>query len=52
VQSQSSNDIELGDFIARDLRALLSHQQKTAVVDAYNVASAPEKQFIEQTIGY
>jgi hypothetical protein len=46
-----SSDIELRELISRDLRLLLAHQQKSAIVSAYNAASPAGKQFIEQTVG-
>jgi hypothetical protein len=43
-------DIELRDSISREVRLLITHQQKSAIFAAYNVASSGGKQFIEQTI--
>jgi hypothetical protein len=45
------SDIELRDFISREVRVLFTHQQKSAVVAAYNAAPPAGRQFIERTIG-
>jgi hypothetical protein len=39
VHSETFSDIELRDFITREVRLLFTHQQKSAIVAAYNAAS-------------
>ena len=51
THSETFSDIELREFISRDMRLLLAHQQTTALASAYNTASASGKHFIEQTVG-
>jgi hypothetical protein len=43
-------DIELRDSISREVRLLIAHQQRSAIVAAYNTAQPAGRQFIEQTI--
>jgi hypothetical protein len=50
VQLDGSNDIEMRQFISRDLRMLLAQNRKSAIAEAYNVASPADKRFIESTI--
>jgi hypothetical protein len=50
VQLDGSKDIEMRQFISRDLRMLLAQNQKSAIAEAYKVASPSEKRFIESTI--
>jgi hypothetical protein len=50
VHSDAFSDIELRDSISREVRLLFSHQQKSAIVAAYNAAPSVGRQFIEQTI--
>jgi hypothetical protein len=50
VHSDAFSDIELRDSISRDARLLLAHQQRSAIVAAYNAAPSVGRQFIEQTI--
>jgi hypothetical protein len=50
AQLDGSKDIEMRQFVSRDLRMLLAWNQKTAIAEAYNVASPSEKRFIESTI--
>ena len=50
VQLDGSDDIELRQFISRDLRMLLAQNRKSAIAEAYNVASPADKRFIESTI--
>jgi hypothetical protein len=50
VQLDGPKDIEMRQFISRDLRMLLAQKQKSAIAEAYNVASPSEKRFIESTI--
>jgi hypothetical protein len=50
AQSEFVEDVELRDFISRDVRLLLARHQNAAVAAAYNSASASGKPFLEQTI--
>ena len=50
VRADPFSDIELRDFISREVRVLFTHQQKSAVVAAYNAASPAGRQFMEKTI--
>jgi hypothetical protein len=50
VHSDAFTDIDLRDSIRREVRQLFSHQQKSAIVAAYNTASSAGRQFIEQTV--
>jgi hypothetical protein len=50
AQLDGSKDIEMRQFISRDLRMLLARNQKSAIAEAYNVASPSGKRFIESTI--
>ena len=50
AQSDVFSDIELRDSISREVRLLFTHQQKSAIVAAFNAASPAGRQFIEQTI--
>jgi hypothetical protein len=50
VHSDAFSDIELRDSISRDVRLLFTHQQKSAIVAAYNAAPSVGRQLIEQTI--
>jgi len=50
VHSEAFSDIELRNSISREVRLLFTHQQKPAIVAAYNAASSVGRQFIEQTI--
>jgi hypothetical protein len=49
--SNAIGDVEIRQFVQRDLRLLLTRRQQSAIADAYNAASPPEKRFIEQTVG-
>jgi hypothetical protein len=51
VRSDFSNDFEMRQFVTRDLRILLSQQQKSVLIAAYNAASAAGKAFIKHAIG-
>jgi hypothetical protein len=51
VQTNDFNDVEMSQFIDRDLRLLLQRKQIAAIVTAYNAASADGKRFVEQTVG-
>jgi hypothetical protein len=50
VHSAAFSDIELRDSMSREVRLLFTHQQKTAIVAAYNVAPPEGRQFIERAI--
>ncbi len=50
VHPDGLNDFEIHQFIARDLRFLIGHKQKSAIADAYDAASPAGKRLIEQTI--
>jgi hypothetical protein len=50
VRSDALSDSELRDSISREVRLLFTHQQKSAIVAAYNAAPSEGRQFIEQTI--
>jgi hypothetical protein len=50
VQLDGSNDVEMRQFISRDLRMLLAQNRKSAIAEAYNVASPANKGFIETII--
>jgi hypothetical protein len=50
VQLDGSKDVEMRQFISRDLRMLLAQNRKSAIADAYNVASPANREFIESTI--
>jgi hypothetical protein len=50
AHSDAFSDIELRVSISREVRLLITHRQKSAILAAYNAASPGGKQFIEQTI--
>jgi hypothetical protein len=50
VRSDALSDGELRDSISREVRLLFTHQQKSAIVAAYNAAPSEGRQFIEQII--
>jgi hypothetical protein len=50
VRSDAFSDIELRDSISREVRLLFNHQQKSAIVAAYNAAPSLGRKLIEQTI--
>ena len=45
------SDVEMRQFIIRDLRLLLGQKQTTAIAQAYDASSSAEKSFIEQAVG-
>ena len=49
--SNAIGDVEIREFVGRDLRLLLARKQQSAIADAYNAASPPVKRFIEETVG-
>ena len=51
VQANKFNDVEMSQFISRDLRLLLQQKQIAVIVNAYKTASPDGKHFIEQTVG-
>jgi hypothetical protein len=50
VQLDGSKDVEMRQFISRDVRMLLAQNRKSAIAEAYNVASPANKGFIETII--
>jgi hypothetical protein len=44
------DDIQIREFISRELRLLLRQNQRTAIADAYNTASSAGRRLIEQTV--
>ena len=50
VQLDGSKDVEMRQFISRDLRMLLAQNRKSAIAEAYNVALPSGKRLIELTI--
>jgi hypothetical protein len=50
VHADPFNDIELRDFISREVRVLFTHQHKSAIVAAYKAAPSAGRQVIEKTI--
>ena len=47
AQADPFSDIELRDSISREVRVLFTHQQKPAIVAAYNAAPPAGRRFIE-----
>jgi hypothetical protein len=50
VHSDRLDDIEISQFVSRDIRLLLARKQKSALAEVYNTVSPAAKRFIEQTI--
>ena len=50
VQLDDFKDIEMRQFISRDVRMLLAQNRKSTIAEAYKVASPAGKRFIELTI--
>ena len=50
VQLDGSKDVEMRQFISRDLRMLLAQNWKSAIAEAYNVASPSGKRLVESII--
>ena len=48
--SGAFDDAELRDSISREVRLLITRQEKSAIVAAYNVAQPAGKRFIEQAV--
>jgi hypothetical protein len=44
------SDIELRDSINREVRLLITHNEKSAIIAAYNAAQSAGRQLIEQTV--
>ena len=44
------SDIELRDFINREVRLLITHNEKSAIIAAYNAAQSAGRRLIEQTV--
>ena len=44
------DDIQIREFISRELRLLLRQNQKATIADAYNTASSAGRRLIEQTV--
>jgi hypothetical protein len=51
AQSDFLNDVEIREFVTRDVRMLLARHQKPAIDEAYNGGSATGKAFIKQVVG-
>jgi hypothetical protein len=50
AQSDFLNDVEIREFVTRDVRLLLARRQKSAIDEAYNGGSATGKAFIKQVV--
>ena len=50
AQMAKFNDVEIRQFVERDLRFFLTHKQTGEIADAYGVASPAAKSLIEQTV--
>jgi hypothetical protein len=50
AQMAKFDDIEIRQFVGRDLRLFLTRKQIAEIADAYGVASPAAKSFIEQTV--
>jgi hypothetical protein len=50
LQLDGSKDIEIRQFISRDLRMLLAQHGNSAIAEAYNAASPPGKRLVESII--
>ena len=50
LQSDSFNDVEMRQFIVRDLRVLLARQQRATIAQVYSAASPAGRHFVEQTV--
>jgi hypothetical protein len=51
ARADQFDDLEMRELVSRDLRFLLEQKQIAPVTEAYEIASARGKQFIEQTVG-
>ena len=50
AQLDSFRDVEIAEFVTRDLRMLLARNQKSTIGDAYNAGSPSGKRFIYQAV--
>jgi hypothetical protein len=50
ASTDTFSDIEMRQFVSRDVRLLLARKQKSEVAQAYNTASSSGRRFIEQTV--
>ena len=50
AQSNKLSDVEMQDFVGRDIRFLLDRKDKSAISEAYNIASSAGRSLIEQAI--
>jgi hypothetical protein len=50
AHSEAFDDVEMQQFVRRDLRLLLASQRKSAVAEAYDEASPAGKRFIEGAV--
>jgi hypothetical protein len=50
TRAERFDDIQIPEFISRDLRLLLRRNQKAAITDAYKTASSAGRRLIEQTV--
>jgi len=50
AHSDAFSDIEIRQFVSRDLRVLLAQKQKSAIAEVYDVASPAGQRFIEQVV--
>jgi hypothetical protein len=50
ARSNFVGDVEMRQFISRDLRLLLAQKQKSTIIQGYLAASSAGRQFIEQTV--
>jgi hypothetical protein len=50
AHADAFSDIELRDSISREVRLLIAHKEKSAIIAAYNAAQSAGRQFIEQTV--
>jgi hypothetical protein len=50
AQSDFVSDVEMREFVSRDLRLLATEKQNSAIAAAYGTASSGGKHFIEQTL--
>lgn len=50
VRSDTLNDVEMRQFIARDLRVLIARKQTPEIAQTYGAASPAGKRFIEQNV--
>ena len=50
AQSNDFSDVEMRQFVSRDIHFLLGHNQRSAISEAYSSATTAAKAFMEQTI--